>query len=247
MSEEIINVQGDVKSLEIYDRINDPMLAIKTLGAAIFKSGIFYGLDRPEQGEVLAMECLAQRKSPLELVRTFHFINGQLTIRADALLAKFHQAGGSVTWHERTDKIVRATFKRGESAIEITHTFQAYVDNKVAIGKDGKVKDNWAKWPIRMLTARAISEGVRLIAPECCFGTYVSEEMDSPSKPTITKTLDDLIPPKCRDAAVRVLIKSGHLEEGQGWGDIPADFIESIQGRRQLPFIEAVHKEFYNL
>ena len=37
----------------VYDRINDPMLAIKTLGMSIFKSGIF-GLDKPEQGEILA-------------------------------------------------------------------------------------------------------------------------------------------------------------------------------------------------
>jgi len=246
MSEEIINVPSEaVKSIEVYDRIADPMTAIKTLGASIFKSGIF-GLDKPEQGEVLAMECLAQRKSPLELARTYHFINGQLAIKADALLAKFHQAGGSVLWIARTHEVVKASFARGESNIIVEHTIKQYIDNKVALGKDGRIKDNWAKYPTRMLTARAISEGVRLIAPECCFGTYVSEELE-PMKPAEkTVDLDSLIPPKVRPAAVRVLIKSAFLEEGQGWDDIPPSFAETIAGKRLQPFIDAVHKEHFN-
>ena len=53
----------------VYDRITDPMSAVKVLGSSIFKSGIF-GLDKPEQGEILAMQCLVERKSPLELART---------------------------------------------------------------------------------------------------------------------------------------------------------------------------------
>jgi hypothetical protein len=68
-------------SVGVYDRIKDPMLAIKTLGMSIFKSGLF-GLDRPEQGDIIAMQCMVEKKSPLELVRTYHLINGQLAIRA---------------------------------------------------------------------------------------------------------------------------------------------------------------------
>ena len=79
---------AELSTLAVYDRITDPMQAIKTLGAAIFKSGIF-GVDKPEIGEVLAMQCLAERKSPLELARTYHFIEGKLAIKSDALLAKF--------------------------------------------------------------------------------------------------------------------------------------------------------------
>ena len=111
MAEDIIPVNQPA-SLEVYDRIGDPISAIKTLGGAIFKSGIF-GLDKPEQGEILAMQCLTERKSPLELARTYHFIQGQLAIRSDALLAKYHQAGGSVTWIERTDEKVKAEFRKG--------------------------------------------------------------------------------------------------------------------------------------
>ena len=215
----------------VYDRISDPMSAIKTLGLAIFKSGIF-GLDKPEQGEILAMQCMVEKKSPLELARTYHFIQGQLAIRSDALLAKFHQAGGSVDWTERTDEKVTAIFRKGTASAAIVADMKEYVGNGTALGKDGKLKDNWKKWPRRMLTARAVSEGVRLIAPECCFGTYTVEELDAtPSKPQTrvnTLTLEELVPEGKRDAAVEVLRQTGLLTPEQGWADISSDLAETL-------------------
>jgi hypothetical protein len=226
----------------VYDRISDPMLAIKTLGLSIFKSGIF-GLDKPEQGEILAMQCMVEKKSPLELARTYHFIQGQLAIRSDALLAKFQQAGGTVVWTERSDDKVKATFRKGTSSADIVADMKEYVGNGTALGKDGKLKDNWKKWPRRMLTARAISEGVRLIAPECCFGTYTVEELDAtPSRPVArqnTFTLDELVPEAKRDAAVAVLRQVGHLTLEQGWADISQDLAETLC-KKPGPFLSAV-------
>jgi hypothetical protein len=226
----------------VYDRISDPMSAIKTLGLSIFKSGIF-GLDKPEQGEILAMQCMVEKKSPLELARTYHFIQGQLAIRSDALLAKFHQAGGTVEWGDRTDERVTAVFRKGTSSAAIVADMKEYVGNGTALGKDGKPKDNWKKWPRRMLTARAISEGVRLIAPECCFGTYTVEELDAtPSRPLVrvnTLTLDELVPEAKRDAAVEVLRQTGHLTPTQGWADIPSDLAETLC-KKPGPFLSAI-------
>ena len=226
----------------VYDRISDPMSAIKTLGRSIFLSGIF-GLDKPEQGEILAMQCMVEKKSPLELARTYHFIQGQLAIRADALLAKFHQAGGSVDWTERTDEKVRATFRKGTASADIVADMKEYVGNGTALGKDKQLKDNWKKWPRRMLTARAISEGVRLIAPECCFGTYTVEELDAtPSRPYArqnTLTLDELVPEGKRDAAVEVLRQTGHLTPEQGWADLSLDTAETL-AKKPGPFLSAI-------
>jgi len=234
----------------VYDRISDPMQAIKTLGLSIFKSGIF-GLDKPEQGEILAMQCLVEKKSPLELARTYHFIQGQLAIRSDALLAKFQQAGGTVVWQERSDDKVKATFRKGASAAEIVADMKEYVGNGTALGKDGKLKDNWKKWPRRMLTARAISEGVRLIAPECCFGTYTVEELEvvPASKPTYSQrevTLDELINIEYRPAAVAVLRESGHLTPEQGWADISTDLAETL-AKKPGPFWAAVKAKYFTL
>lgn len=228
----------------VYDRITDPMSAVKVLGSSIFKSGIF-GLDKPEQGEILAMQCLVERKSPLELARTYHFINGQLAIKSDALLAKFNQAGGSVNWITRTDDLVEAEFIKGTTKAFIKASMAEYVGNGTATKVDGKtLKDNWKRWPRRMLTARAVSEGVRLVAPECCFGTYTVEEMDvtsvSGSTPPRRQTLDEIVPETLRNSAVGVLRKTGHLTESQGWADIPEDVAASI-AKKPAPFLQAVH------
>jgi hypothetical protein len=232
----------------VYDRISDPMSAIKTLGLAIFKSGIF-GLDKPEQGEILAMQCLVEKKSPLELARTYHFIQGQLAIRSDALLAKFQIAGGKVEWITRTDELVEAVFSKGDSKpVTIIASMKEYVGNGTALGKDGKPKDNWKKWPRRMLTARAVSEGVRLVAPECCFGTYTVEELDAspsvrlnyPSQPT-PASLDELVPEAKREAAVAVLRQVGHLTPEQAWADISPDLSASLC-KKSGPFLAALDK-----
>lgn len=245
----VVNTPNELAAAGVYDRISDPMQAIKTLGLSIFKSGIF-GLDKPEQGEILAMQCMVEKKSPLELARTYHFIQGQLAIRSDALLAKFHQAGGTVEWGERTDERVTATFRKGASSAAIVADMKEYVGNGTALGKDGKPKDNWKKWPRRMLTARAVSEGVRLIAPECCFGTYVVEELDGnpvrhASKPA-APTLDEIINVEYRDAAVAVLRETGHLTPEQGWADITPDLAETL-AKKPGPFWEAVKAKYFTL
>ena len=233
----------------VYDRINDPMLAIKTLGMSIFKSGIF-GLDKPEQGEILAMQCLVEKKSPLELARTYHFIQGQLAIRSDALLAKYQMSGGKVDWITRTDKLVEAKFERNGQSAHIVASIDEYLANGTALGKDGKPKENWKQWPRRMLTARAVSEGVRLIAPECCFGTYTVEELDAGSKtvnvtPSKPKTLDELVPEEMRPAALRVLQGVGQVADYTTWDTIADSVVETIL-RKPAPFLERVKLEFNN-
>ena len=45
-------VNDTIDNITVYDRISDPMTAIKTLGNSIFKSGIF-GIDKPEHGALL--------------------------------------------------------------------------------------------------------------------------------------------------------------------------------------------------
>jgi hypothetical protein len=247
MSNEITPVP--LGEIQVYDRITDPLAAIKTLGGAIFKSGIF-GLDKPEQGEILAMQCLAERKSPLELARTYHFIQGQLAIRSDALLAKFHQAGGSVEWTNRSDLCVIGTFRKGKSEAVITANIKEYIENGTATKADGKtLKDNWKKWPRRMLTARAISEGVRLIAPECCFGVYVAEEIidaNIPAKQSKFNSIRDIVVPEREEAAIEVLKKTGHLLDGQGIDDITPDTLDALL-KNPRPFLAAVETQFNNL
>jgi hypothetical protein len=100
-----------------------------------------------------------------------------------------------------------------------------------------------------MLTARAVSEGVRLIAPECCFGVYVAEEIidaNIPAKQSKFNSIRDIVIPEREEAAVEVLKKTGHLLDGQGIDDITPDTLDALL-KNPRPFLAAVETQFNNL
>ncbi|MEY4403300.1 MAG: Verrucomicrobia phage [Verrucomicrobiota bacterium] len=156
---------------DVYNRMHDPLQAVERLGEMIATSGMF-GCQKIEQGQVLALQCMTERKAPLELAKTYHVIEGKLSMRADAMLAKFQLSGGTVKWTRRDDKVVEATFTLGGNSLPFRATLEEFMSNGVATGRDGKLKDNWRKFPRQMLTARVVSEAVRLLAPQVVFGVY---------------------------------------------------------------------------
>jgi len=169
-----------MNELSVYERITDPIRAIETLGDVIAKSRIF-GCESLEQGKVLAWECLARRTPPLQLKETYHLINTSqgtaLTMRADAMLAGFLSLGGR-------HRIIQRDGER--AAVEMSYagqtaTFQCtYADAKEAGFTDGKKgeKENWSspRQRMQMLWARAVSDGVRAMAPQVCAGKYTPED-----------------------------------------------------------------------
>lgn len=171
-----MTVVGSAGTLDMYQKIQDPLQAIEKLGEMIAFSGLF-GCSKREQGQVLAMQCLTEGKPPLELAKTYHMIDGKLSMKADAMLAKFQMSGGRAVWKERTGEKVVAEFTHRGQTITIGHTLKEHSESGVALGSNGKLKDNWRKFPRQMLTARCISEGVRLLAPEIVFGIYTPEEV----------------------------------------------------------------------
>ena len=88
------------------------------------ESGMF-GCEKIEQGEVIALMCICQNKSPDEILRTYHFINGKLSMRADAMLAGFQARGGKIEWkkHDREAAVAIFTPKDG-APIEISYTIE---------------------------------------------------------------------------------------------------------------------------
>lgn len=185
---EIVDAAQQGNSIGIYNKINDPIEAIKVMGSMIAESGMF-GCQKHEQGMVLAMQCLAEGKAPLELAKTYHIVEGKLSMRADAMLGRFLTTGGKVKWLERTNDKVSANFSHGDNEnVLIEASLEDMKKNGVAMDKTGKyLKANWQKFPRQMLTARVISEGVRLLAPQLIAGVYTPEEVQdftNDSKPS---------------------------------------------------------------
>jgi hypothetical protein len=252
----------------MYSRINDPIAAIETLGNMIASSGMF-GCNKIEQGQVLAMQCLSEGKPPLELAKTYHVIDGKLSMRSDAMLAKFQMAGGKVQWTQRDNKVVSATFTINGSSLPFTATLEDFVANGVAVGRDGKsLKDNWRKFTRQMLTARVISEAVRLLAPEIVFGVYTPEEIQDSSPAAATKPIQvevvssfdrikelekimegfdrigelEKIMEGIEDKANAFLLKKGYIKEGQNFRDIDEELASRIIQTPKL-FINQVNNE----
>lgn len=177
---EIIEVNSSLtnasNSVGIYNKITDPIQAIEKMGEMIWASGMF-GCVKPEQGMVLAMQCLAEGKAPLELAKTYHIIEGKLTMRADAMLGRYLTTGGKVKWLVRSDTEVRAIWSKDGNDVEIASTLEEFKNNGIAMSAKGGLKDNWRKFPKQMLTARNVSEAVRLLAPQIISGIYTPEEV----------------------------------------------------------------------
>jgi hypothetical protein len=197
---EIIEVNANLNnastSVGIYNKISDPIQAIEKMGEMIWASGMF-GCVKPEQGMVLAMQCLAEGKAPLELAKTYHIIEGKLTMRADAMLGRYLTTGGKVKWITRSDTEVRAIWSKDGNDIEISSTLEEFKNNGIAMSAKGGLKDNWRKFPKQMLTARNVSEAVRLLAPQIISGIYTPEEVSDFSlhdKPLPAKVLVETKP-----------------------------------------------------
>jgi len=166
-------------ALTVYDNVQDPIAFVERFGTMIAKSRMF-GCENEAQGQVLAMACLAEKQNPIAIKRTYHIFDGNLSMRADAMLANLRNRGGK-------HKVIARTAERAE--IQIEYEGEVLIESlswEEAKGepwphrKDGKgLKVNWATPRARrqMLWARVVSEGVHTIAPEIVAGFYTPEEV----------------------------------------------------------------------
>lgn len=149
-----------------------PIADIERMAQAVAKSGLF-GVKQPEQA--FALMCVAQAEGmhPAIAARDYHVINGRPTLKADAMLARFQSAGGSVKWKELTESKAIATFSHPQGgSIEISWTIEM-------AKRAGLLKNpTWISYPRPMLRARCISEGIRTVFPGVVAGYYTPEEVE---------------------------------------------------------------------
>ena len=141
------------------------------MAEVIAKSGMF-GLK--DTTAVLALMAVAQAEGrhPASVAKDYHMIQGRPALKADAMLARFQQAGGSVQWTTYKDEQVSGVFSHPQGgSLEVTWTLA----QAKAIGL--ATKDNWKLYPRAMLRARVISEGIRSVYPAVIVGEYTVEEV----------------------------------------------------------------------
>jgi hypothetical protein len=149
-----------------------PVADIEKMAGAIAKSKMF-GMKTTEEAFALMLIAQAEGMHPAIAARDYHVIQGRPTLKADAMLARFQNAGGKVQWDVYTDAEVTGTFSHPSGgSLKLTWTFA----QASKIGLTGK--DNWKNYPRAMLRARVISEGIRTVYPGCVVGTYTAEELE---------------------------------------------------------------------
>lgn len=157
-----------------------PLSDIQQMAEVAAKSKMF-GFKSPDEAMAIMLLCQAENLHPAIAMRDFHVIQGRPALKADAMLARFQAAGGSVKWEEYSDERVSGNFSHpsGGSVI-VTWTFEM----ARKIGLTGK--DNWKNYARAMLRARCISEGVRTVYPGCVTGLYTPEEVETFKAPSPT-------------------------------------------------------------
>jgi hypothetical protein len=148
-----------------------PMSDIQQMGTAIAKSGLF-GMKTPDQAIALMLIAQAEGMHPAIAARDYHVIQGRPALKADAMLARFQAAGGTVQWGVYTDEEVTGTFSHPAGG-SITLSWTLAQAKKIGLA----TKDNWKNYPRAMLRARVISEGIRTVYPGCVVGVYTPEEV----------------------------------------------------------------------
>ena len=145
----------------------------------------FCGFTKPEEVVTLALIAQDEGRSIGSVARDYHIIKGRPSLKADAMLARFQEAGGKVSWKELTDTRCAAEFSHPSSG---TFVLEWTIDMAKKAGLTSNA--TWTKFPRAMLRARVISEGIRTAYPAVICGTYTPEEIedmpDEPKKPAPT-------------------------------------------------------------
>lgn len=151
---------------------------IERMADHIVRSRLF-GLTSVDQVVALMLMAEAEGRHVASAMQDYSVIQGKPSLKAEAMLARFQQAGGRVKWTCLTDERVAAIFSHAQcEPVEI--------DWDMARAKQAQLANPmWKKYPRQMLRARVISEGVRTAFPGALGGMYAPEEvMDfEPARP----------------------------------------------------------------
>lgn len=211
-----------------------PLSDIQQMAEVAAKSKMF-GFKSPDEAMAIMLLCQAENLHPAIAMRDFHVIQGRAALKADAMLARFQAAGGSVKWEEYSDERVSGNFSHPSGgSVTVTWTFEM----ARKIGLTGK--DNWKNYARAMLRARCISEGVRTVYPGCVTGLYTPEEVETfktPS-PTIKDMGEAEIVIEEPVTEYQLFLPDGSVyancNDWQDYIDRYADMLSAIQGSTKL-------------
>lgn len=239
-----------------------PLGDLQIMARVFAKSGLLLGAKTEEQTMTLMLVAQAEGRHPASVAADYHIIQGRPTLKSEAMLARFQQAGGKVEWHDHSNEKVSGTFSHPQGG-------SLRIDWDMARAKSAGLgtKDNWRQYPRQMLRARVISEAVRAVFPAVLNGMYTPEEIRDFEPPreyvqlrTVNTELAALPAPEPeaisvevsptpsefeqafsgREAEVEAFLRHRkQLTEGQTWRDA-SEYLEARVAGKMPAFLKAV-------
>lgn len=182
----------EANPVAFYQNISDPMQAVRELGDAL-AAAQFLGCSNKEQGRIMAWECLVNRISPLSVTASYHIIHGKLSMKSDAMLARFNAAGGTHKIKSRTADLaeIEVTYN-GETNVFSLSWDELKQEPTPYNGKEADIVANLLKGAqpalkpkyatprsrMQMMWARVVSDAIRAVFPQVNSGVYTPEETE---------------------------------------------------------------------
>lgn len=165
-----------------------------TLGEILAKSGFFADARSAAQAVVKVLAGRELGFSPIASMTGVHVIEGKPSVGAHLMASMIKRSGRYDYKVVRCDKsacklhfLERSGDRqdRWQDLGDIELTMEEAVASGLAIGRDGKIKTNWARNTDDMLFARCISKGFRRYCPDLTGGVtvYDPDEMDRSAEP----------------------------------------------------------------
>ena len=182
---------------------------MERMANALAKSGLF-GIKDPTAAMALMAVAQAEGKHPASVAQDYDIIQGRAAKKSQAMLRDFIAAGGSVKWHELSDKLADATFSHPQGG-----TVRIGWDMARAQQAGLAEKSTWRQYPRAMLRSRCVSEGVRTVAPMATGGMYTPEEVVDmgPEEIDVTPAPTPVLTEEIIGDHVRAMKQAGDLVE----------------------------------
>ena len=167
-----------MSQIELYSKLNNPLEAVEKLGMVFSNCGMFQNCDRAEAGQMLALICYSEQKSPTYIMNNFHILSdGKLSRKTGSADADFRRRGGKVEWiktgmepdQDEINRYAEGKFTYEEQSITVR--FSMMDAERAKLLRAGSA---WEKMPWKMLRARVISEALSMLCPEI----YYEDEND---------------------------------------------------------------------
>lgn len=152
------------------------------LGEIFGRSGLFADARDANKCVVKILAGAEMGFGPLASMSDVHVVEGKPCIGAHLRAAAIKRSG---KYDYRVRELTREAcslefFESGKPVGIVEITMKEAVDTGLAVGKDGKIKTNWARHGDDMLFARCISKGFRRYCPDLTGGVlaYDPDELE---------------------------------------------------------------------